>query len=376
MFTARNLTHYAFAVGLVMVASYVGNKFKDNFLEKNDEYELIRKYLLNDSPLEGFNKPKLWIHTKFEYNARVWESFGSRSSTNLNQPYLHNTIRSIIQHCGDDFHIILIDDDSFSKLIPSWDVDLLSVADPMKSHIRQIGLTELLYYYGGMIVPNSFLCLQPLLPLYEEATNERTQPFVCEAINRKANGNDAASQRLAFLPTTAFMGAPKNNEVIKALVEFQKKSVATGHFHAETDFVGQNEYFCLQQIDEKNMNLVGGDLIGVKTYVDPNQNKHKNNTSLKSSTLRGLEAAVGKGKPILLDHWMESEYLAVHPHAFGIWIPQEEILRRPKYQWLASLSATDFMEQNDSILSKYMRVAMVSGCRDHIPNKIRSQISI
>ena len=86
MFETKNLYHYMFAFGLILVASYFGNKFKQAFEPSNDEYELIRKYLLNDSPLYGFNKPKLWIHSKYELNARKWKSFQSRTSTDLNQP--------------------------------------------------------------------------------------------------------------------------------------------------------------------------------------------------------------------------------------------------------------------------------------------------
>ena len=61
MFDSKNMYHYLFAFSLIMTASYVGNTFKQNFSERtNDEYELIKKYLLNDSPLYGFNKPKIW----------------------------------------------------------------------------------------------------------------------------------------------------------------------------------------------------------------------------------------------------------------------------------------------------------------------------
>ena len=58
------------------------------------------------------------------------------NSTDLNQPYLHLVIQSIIDKCGDDFHICLIDDESFSKLIPSWNVDITNMADPHKQLFR------------------------------------------------------------------------------------------------------------------------------------------------------------------------------------------------------------------------------------------------
>jgi hypothetical protein len=135
MFSSKNISHYVVTGATILVASYFLNKYKQNF-ETNDEYDLIKKYLLNESPLYGYNRPKLWIHTKYEINARKWKDFYSRNSTDLNQPYLHLTIKTIVNHCGDDFNICLIDDDTFSKLIPSWDVDLSTVAEPMRAHFR------------------------------------------------------------------------------------------------------------------------------------------------------------------------------------------------------------------------------------------------
>ena len=65
------------------------------YLEKNEReakynnYNEIKKYLLTESSLAKSKKPILWIHTPYEYNSRDWLSFGSRSSYNLNQPYLN-----------------------------------------------------------------------------------------------------------------------------------------------------------------------------------------------------------------------------------------------------------------------------------------------
>ena len=143
MFSSKNISTYLVTGIVLIVASYFGNKYKSYFEPDNDEYELIRKYLLNDSPLYGYNRPKLWIHTKYEQNSRKWKDFYSRNTTDLNQPYVHLTIKTIINHCGNDFDICLIDDESFSKLIPSWDVDLTIVAEPMRSQFRHLGLLQL-----------------------------------------------------------------------------------------------------------------------------------------------------------------------------------------------------------------------------------------
>jgi hypothetical protein len=68
MFSSKNPYHILAILGIVIAMSYVAPKIKQSF-ESNDEYELIKKYLLNDSPLYGFNKPKIWIHSKYEVNS-------------------------------------------------------------------------------------------------------------------------------------------------------------------------------------------------------------------------------------------------------------------------------------------------------------------
>ena len=75
MFQSKNMNHYIFALVLIVGASYVGNKFKNYFVENKEvEYDMIKEYLLNDSPLYGFNKPKLWIHSFSHLNLRLRNS--------------------------------------------------------------------------------------------------------------------------------------------------------------------------------------------------------------------------------------------------------------------------------------------------------------
>ena len=166
-FDTKNVMHYVIAFGLIAIGTTLIKNVQQNF-ETNDENKLIQDYLLNESPLYGYNRPKLWIHSKYEINARKWKDFYSRNTTDLNQQYLHLTIKSIINHCGDDFNICLIDDESFNKLLPLWDVHVSSMAEPVKSQYRELGMARLLQVYGGMVVPNSFLCIKNLKKLYDE----------------------------------------------------------------------------------------------------------------------------------------------------------------------------------------------------------------
>ena len=127
-----------------------------------DDYGEIRKYLLKDKKLDKSKKPLLWIHIPHEYNSRNWLSFGSRSSFELNQPYLYLTVKTIIKNCDKSFNVVIIDDGSFEKLIPHWNIQMGFLAEPMKGYIRQLGMAKLIYTYGGVNVPISFLGLRDL----------------------------------------------------------------------------------------------------------------------------------------------------------------------------------------------------------------------
>ena len=315
---------YAALLVVIGVFSYYGKQITKTFtITEPDEYELVKKYLLNDSPLYGFNKPKIWIHTKYDLNSRKWHDFYSRSSYDLNQPYIHLTIRSIINHCGEDFHICLIDDETFSKLIPTWDIDLFHMAEPMKSQYRELGLAQLVYYYGGMVVPNSFLCTRNLKPMYDMGI-EGDKPFVCEAINR-TNIN-----RLPFIPSTYFLGARKNNIVVKQYIEYLRQRSMNGHITSVYEFLGETSILAAKSIISEKMNLIGGEYIGIKT---------------------------NKRRQVLVEDLMEDNYLDLNNNTYGIYIPEDEILRRPKYSWFAVLSVEQVLETN-VFITQHLKASM------------------
>jgi hypothetical protein len=328
MFEKKNMFYYVLTLGAIVVASQFISKWKQPF-ESNDDYKMIKKYLLNESPLYGYNRPKLWIHTKYEINSRKWKDFYSRNTTDLNEPYIHLTIKTIIDHCGDDFNICLIDDTSFSRLLPSWDIDLNEVAEPMKSNFRELGMLELLYFYGGMVIPNSFLCLKNLKSFYQNGISGN-KPFVCENINRTENLIQQ-KQKLLFSPDLYIMGAAKNDPTILEFVEYLKKRNRSPFFTAEPGFLGDSAQWCISTINTQHMNLIGGELVGVKT---------------------------NERKPILLENLMEEEFLDLHHDVVGIYIPNDEILKRPKFQWFAVLPADQILKSR-MIISKYLLSSII-----------------
>jgi hypothetical protein len=329
LFSEKNIAFTLATVGIIIVASYFSN-FIQQKMQNNDD-EVIRKYLLNDSPLYGYNKPKLWIHTKYEYNARKWQSFGSRSSTDLNQPYLHLTIRSIINQCGQSFHVCLIDDDSFNQLIPEWNIEVKKLADPFKQHYRDLAMAQLLYIYGGIVVPNSFVCFKDLSPFYQMAM-EKNSPFVCEMPNVYPNIiSDTKWQN--FTSSTCFMGAPKRHPIMSEYVKYLKQQNQTSHFSSDAEFFGYSSKWWNIQVYQNNVLLLDGLQIGVK---------EKN------------------GKAIKVEELMEERKLDLcSSKTYGVYIPSEEILKRVKYQWFSVMSSQELLQTN-MVVTKYILFSLAN----------------
>jgi len=323
MFDKKYAYHYLFAISVIGVVSYFGDKIKQGLTDNDAENELIRKYLLNESPLYGMNRPKIWIHSTYEKNARQWKDFYSRNTTDLNQPYIHLTIKSIINHCGADFNICLIDDETFSKLIPTWEVNMETLSEPHKSTYREIGMLQLLYLYGGIIVPNSFICTRNLAPLLGQ------NPFVAEMVNRTTSNNN-------FMPSTKFMGANKGCPILKKMLAENKVDV-NRHFTVEPKILGNIQKWLYNEVEAGSINLVNGKLIGTKT---------------------------SKGKQILLEDLMSENYLDLDEEHYGIYIPADEVLARPKYQWLAHLSSNEVLKTN-AIITKYLKSSAVDATNEY-----------
>ena len=205
-------TNLALSILLLLAIGFLYNKFQIN-VEKDDKMEelnIIKKYLLNEEDyytidqLSAIKKPIIWIHIEYDRNLRKWESFGSRSSEELNQDYLYLTLRSIIDKCSDYFHVILIDDDSFDTLLEDWNVDLKKVGNAQKESIRSLALMKVLYKYGGILMEPSFILFKTLRPIYEKIISSE-KPCVGEFRNETVD-----SHIMNFSPSLKFMGCIKN----------------------------------------------------------------------------------------------------------------------------------------------------------------------
>ena len=330
LFSEKGIMYTIATVGINFAVNIFGKKIKDNIYPENIENEMIRKYLLNDSPLYGYNRPKLWVHTTYEYNARKWKSFGSRSSTNLNQPYIHATVKSIINHCGDDFNVCLIDDDSFSQLIPGCTTQVSELAEPMRHNYRELAMAELLYIYGGFIVPNTFVCMHNLITLYSESiVNDK--PFVCELQNHSETINSHNISH-AFSPSCRFMGAPKRCPMIREMVEYLRKRNENPHFSAEPDFFGYTSRWLENEIVRNNIVKIDGIYVGSKTI---------------------------EKKPVLIEDLVGDKLLEFCPtRTYGVYIPGDDFLKRSCYKWFAVMSLNEILQTNMAV-ANYLSISMI-----------------
>jgi hypothetical protein len=304
----------------ILYQRYLEKKAKN---AKYDNYTEIKKYLLNDSSLAKSKKPIMWIHTPYEYNSRDWLSFGSRSSHDLNQPYLNLCVRSIIQCCDDSFTICIIDDNSFAKLLPGWSIDLGKISDPLLSYVRQLAIGKLICNYGGMVTPISFLCFKDLIDLYQKGTKGDSM-FVCENVST----NISATNNL-FYPDTNFMGAPKKNEQMNEYVEFMQRLISQD-YTAQSEFIGNYDKWANNMIKKNQIRLIAGTDVGVKTMDD---------------------------ESVIVDTLLGDDYIEFYPKMYGIWIPAASILKRTNYEWFARMSPEQIF-QSHFILAKYFVLAL------------------
>ena len=318
---------YVKLIGVLAIFYAIGVVY-DKYNKKVDEndrinnYDMVQQYLLNESNLVNSKKPILWIHSEYEVNSRDWESFYSRNNTNLNQPYLYLTMKSIIDKCGDSFNICLIDDNSFVKLLPGWSVSLSHVGNPVKKHLRYIALCKLLDYYGGFYVPNSLLVTNDLIEMYNQGISSAgcfTVENVCDT---------SVSSVKSFFPDHRFLASTKDNATMKELILYLENMHSTDLTN-EQDFLGEvDRWLYMKSLPNQanSLSIIDGRFIGVKD---------------------------AHGKPVSIEQLLGEDYINFNKPLYGIYIPSDKILSRNRYAWFANLSAESALKAN-TILSKHM----------------------
>lgn len=307
-------------VAFIIITILVSFLYRRYIDKEEKEQELRDLHIINSEFLKKGDKPILWIPVPRLYNARKWSSFYSRSSDTLNIPYMYLTIKSIMDKCGKSFKICVIDDDSFVKLLPNWTPDLDKIGDPLREKVRYLGMMELLYNYGGMIVPPSFLCLQDLNPLWNEIKGD-DKALVAQDINYHDDSQ--------YAPNPYFIGCEMECPVIKEFIDYLSILI-TKDYTAESIFLNSLSKWCSLRVKSGKMVLEDGSFFGVK-------DKYKD--------------------PVVMEYLFEEKPLDLMSKIYGILIPHEQIDKRIKYNWLCSLDNEELVNMNTD-LGKYF--AMIS----------------
>ena len=285
--------------------NYINNKtdtdlFKSEFINIDD-------FFYSDEYIKTSKRRKLWIHIPYEKNSRNWTSFGSRTTTELNLPYMVLCIKSIIDTCGDTYDIIIIDDTNFPDLLKN-DIDLLKLSGALKEKYREMCLLQVLYEYGGVIVPPSLYLKKSI----QKVDNPNIW-YVAEIVNK------SSVSHLSTITSTVFAGSSKNNKELKQYIDQYSRDI-------ENDFGEQSLHFNTNYITKNNIYYLDGKYIGVK-------DKFNNYINLED---------LMQTKPIILDE-----------NAIGIYIPHDQLIKRKKYNWYCYLNFEQVLKCN-AFISYYM----------------------
>lgn len=313
---------YIVTIGVLIAVSVAYEKFKLHTEEDEQirNYEIVKRYLVSDSSLAKSKLPILWIHNEYNVNARNWTSFFSRNTLDLNQPYVLLTIKSIIDQCGGSFNVCLIDDDSFTNIIPGWNLDMSRAAEPIRGKMRDLAMARILKCYGGLIVPPSFLCTKNLIGTYNKMTANGCL-MTASMVDR-----NITSAHVDFMVSNKMMGCQKDCQLINNYIQYLEHMVSSD-YTAESVFEGNAERWLLTP--RTGVNVLRPELTG---------------------------SCDEDGNVVNIDRLIGNSYIDFSPAALGVYFPQQDILQRTDYQWFARLSARQAIE-SDTVMGKLLLIS-------------------
>tara|TARA_R110002074_G_scaffold100231_2_gene216510 strand:+ start:902 stop:1858 length:957 start_codon:yes stop_codon:yes gene_type:complete len=303
-----------YSILIILIFGFIYNNWEQEQKDKEqiNGYDLVQKFFLGDRSLQeiAIKKPIIWVHIPYDINARKWESFYSRNTKNLNQDYLYLTLRTIIEKNGNDFQICLINDNSFHKLLPKIPNNLASSPESVRNKIREIALAELLYNYGGILLPVSFIQSKSLINLYN--TLDKDSILIGELPNKGTSNYD-------YYPDSKIMGClvgcPKMAFYISYL-----ENIYSSNFTDSIDFNNnKDEWFVL---NSDNLIVIPSLLLGGKDVY---------------------------GEKINIDRLLTSTFIDFSNEKYGIYFSNEELLKRTNYNWFVYLNIQEVLNANTQL---------------------------
>jgi hypothetical protein len=144
-----------------LILGYMFKQYAAPYMVSSEKI-LVNKFLYNESYSDM--KENMWIYVALDVNSIKWETFNERKSLNLNKPYVEYCLKNTIKENKNDFNILIVTDNDIQDLIPNWNLRLEELSGVSKTRARRLAKMNLLYYYGGILVPASMLCISSLKP--------------------------------------------------------------------------------------------------------------------------------------------------------------------------------------------------------------------
>lgn len=304
---------YIFGFVFITVSSILYDKYKQKQEKKQIEktYDLVSKYLIDDIPNDSQNI--IWVHVDQEINSRKWLHWGSRNTTNINQPFLNLTLKSIIQQANGEFKVCIIDDNSFQKIIPGFTFDLSSIPEHARNPIRSLAMLKLLHMYGGFVVPISYLALRPLSTIFH---SQKLDMFICCTPNHTLNCmNEQVDLDISF------MGAKKNAKVISDIIE-------------DLEILYSNDF-----TDEKN-------ILNKVTHILKHYARKQMLSVVDPKTIGCMDT---ENNIVSIDMLFSEQPIQLSNELNGILIPYKNILKRNKYNWFSVMPNEEVLLMNNNL---------------------------
>ena len=194
--------------------------------------------------------------------------------------------------------------DSFSKLLSDWNVILSNVPEPIRENVRRLGIMKILYTYGGISLPRSFLCMTCLQSFFE-STAYKSKMFCVENVNRSVSQLENE-----FLPDDKIIGCIKFSEKMKNYIEFLEKSIEEDSTD-EFKVLGKKNMWLKEEVEKFNIKLIDSRLVGMKST---------------DNVYVGIEELLG------------DSIISFDKNKIGIYLDECEIGKRNAYNWFNRMS--------------------------------------
>ena len=271
--------------------------------------------------IDNLLKPKIFIHVPYEKNSRNWESFGSRTTEDLNLSIAYLCIKSVIKHCGYKYDVILFDNDNIEELLEKYNLhDECSNRNHKTLNNIQLKYWEnyckakILYYFGGTMMSPYFYFNQCPSPKYLKSRKLHGLYYVNEGLK---NTNE-----ILVASMDHYMVSNKHNSDLNIYLNYLKELCLGDHIADASKY------------DKMYKHLEGLQLFDPREFCITNQNN----------------------EPIFYDDWLSAnKQLNMLPSHFCVYINIDLHKQQTKNGWFLKMNPKQIIESN-TIIGQYLKV--------------------